>query len=259
MTATATAAGVKVGSWDAHTAVSRLRRALEGEGSPERAASEAAYLRSSRHHFGVNVPRCRALSRAWEQSLPDVDNTTLWDTLDLLWGDGSLEMSRCAVEIAIRRAAPTAESARRVDRWLREAETWALLDALAVDLLGRFLIADEHMIDPFLERWSTDDVFWVRRAALLAPIRQLRSGQPGFARFGRYADAQLDDREFFIRKAIGWVLREACKSMPDQVVDWVTPRVHRMSGLTFREATRRLPAADRDRLALLRQNPSPLH
>jgi 3-methyladenine DNA glycosylase AlkD len=53
----------------------------------------------------------------------------------------------------------------------------------------------------------------------------------------------LEEREFFIRKAIGWVLREAGKRQPDAVAAWLAPRTHRASGVTMREAVKYLPPA----------------
>jgi 3-methyladenine DNA glycosylase AlkD len=58
----------------------------------------------------------------------------------------------------------------------------------------------------------------------------------------------LDEKEFFIRKAIGWVLRETSKKRPERVRKYVASRMHRLSGVTFREAVRRLPAADQKAL-----------
>jgi len=58
----------------------------------------------------------------------------------------------------------------------------------------------------------------------------------------------LGDREFFIRKAIGWVLRDISRRRPDLVAAFIEMHRESMSGLTFREATRRLPASLRDRL-----------
>jgi 3-methyladenine DNA glycosylase AlkD len=54
----------------------------------------------------------------------------------------------------------------------------------------------------------------------------------------------LEEKEFFIRKAIGWVLREVGKRRPAEVVAWLAPRTHRASGVTMREAVKYLPAAD---------------
>jgi 3-methyladenine DNA glycosylase AlkD len=58
----------------------------------------------------------------------------------------------------------------------------------------------------------------------------------------------LDEKEFFIRKAIGWVLREVGKRRPAEVAPWLAPRTHRASGVTMREAVRYLAPDDRERL-----------
>ena len=60
----------------------------------------------------------------------------------------------------------------------------------------------------------------------------------------------LEEKEFFIRKAIGWVLREVGKRRPDEVSRWLRSRTHRASGVTMREATKYLPDADRERLMI---------
>jgi 3-methyladenine DNA glycosylase AlkD len=58
----------------------------------------------------------------------------------------------------------------------------------------------------------------------------------------------LEDKEFFIRKAIGWVLRETAKKRPDEVYRWIAPRTDRASGVTMREAVKYLDAARAERL-----------
>ena len=82
---------------------------------------------------------------------------------------------------------------------------------------------------------------------MLALLGPLRRGEGDFERFGRYADAMLDEKEFFIRKAIGWVLRETSKKRPDLVYEWIAPRTDRASGVTLREALKYLdPPSARD-------------
>jgi 3-methyladenine DNA glycosylase AlkD len=58
----------------------------------------------------------------------------------------------------------------------------------------------------------------------------------------------LEEREFFIRKAIGWVLREFGKIQPEQVYTWLAPRIARASGVTVREAVKYLPVERREAL-----------
>ena len=77
---------------------------------------------------------------------------------------------------------------------------------------------------------------------LVAPreLRPLRAGAD-MAPFLRRADAMLEEKEFFIRKAIGWVLRETARKRQAEVVAWIAPRTHRASGVTMREVVRHLP------------------
>lgn len=63
-------------------------------------------------------------------------------------------------------------------------------------------------------------------------------------RFFRYADQLLEEREFFIRKAIGWDLRDIGRKRPDLVRDWLSPRTDRVSGVTLREAVKYLAPGD---------------
>ena len=100
-----------------------------------------------------------------------------------------------------------------------------------------------------LDRWASDDDLWIRRSALLAHLEPLRAGGGDFARFGRYADQMLDEREFFIRKAIGWILRDTARKRPDLVFEWLLPRAARAAGLTVREAVK--PLAPEQREAIL--------
>lgn len=70
-------------------------------------------------------------------------------------------------------------------------------------------------------------------------------GEGDFERFAKYADAMLGDKEFFIRKAIGWVLRETAKKRPDLVFEWLLPRATQASAVTIREAIKPLPESQR--------------
>jgi 3-methyladenine DNA glycosylase AlkD len=134
-----------------------------------------------------------------------------------------------------------------IERLLRESRTWALVDGLAGDVVGAILTADPYVTTPVLDRWAEDADFWIRRSSLLAELRPLRAGAD-LAPFLRRADLMLDETEFFVRKAIGWVLREVAKRRPGEVVAWLAPRTHRASGVTMREAVKYLPGGEATRL-----------
>lgn len=76
----------------------------------------------------------------------------------------------------------------------------------------------------------------------------LRRGDGDRERFSRFADRMVDEREFFVREAIGWGLRDAGRARPDVVFSWLRPRVTRLSGVTLREAVKPLSPTQREQL-----------
>lgn len=235
----------------ASTLARDLERALRKAGEPQRAEQEKRYLRSELDHFGVRVPDLRRLTRltAKAKSLP---RSTVLAVAELLWARGVHELRVAAVEILVD-AGPqlTAADIGFVEKLIRSSNTWALVDPLAASVVGG-LVERFPKLNARLDRWVRDDDFWIRRSALLALLGPLRRGEGDFERFGRYADALLDEKEFFIRKAIGWVLRETSKRRPGLVYEWLAPRAARASGVTMREALRYLSPAQQTKLASAR-------
>ena len=226
-----------------------LDAALRDAGTPERAAQEKAYLKSSIEHYGVSVPAGRTVAKRFAKAHPDLDHDDLCALVDALWRVPVFERRRVAVELLelhVDRLGP--DDVPMLERLLRASGTWALVDEIAPSVVGP-LVVQHPELGATLDRWASDDDFWMRRAAMLALLLPLRAGGGDFERFGRYADALLDDTEFFIRKAIGWILRDTAKRRPDLVFDWLLPRAGRASGVTVREAVK--PLSDEQRAAAL--------
>jgi 3-methyladenine DNA glycosylase AlkD len=133
---------------------------------------------------------------------------------------------------------------RLLERLIRQSKTWAFVDELAIAIVGPLVERSPDVLG-VIDRWAADEDFWLRRSAMLALLRPLRRGGGDFRRFARYADRMLEEREFFIRKSIGWVLRETGKPKPEVVYAWLLPRAARASGVTVREAVKYLSSAQR--------------
>jgi 3-methyladenine DNA glycosylase AlkD len=226
---------------DVGATIVRIDTALRRAGDPGRAEQEQRYLKSELGHFGTSVP---AIRRVVKSVLADEGLCQRRDVIavaEALWARPVHECRMAAVELLdLRSDVLRASDLRLVERLIRESRTWALLDGLAASVAGR--LVDRHpQLSTTLDRWAADGDFWVRRAALLVHLIPLREGRGDFERFARYADAMLDEREFFIRKAIGWVLRDAARATPDRVYAWLLPRAGRASGVTVREAVKYLP------------------
>jgi 3-methyladenine DNA glycosylase AlkD len=219
---------------------------LRAAGTPERAEHERRYLKSELEHYGVTVFGIRCIALAARRP---ADRGELLTLVDALWARPVHECRRAAVELLERDVGLLeAGDLALIERLLRESRTWALVDDLAANVAGP-LVERRPELESTLDRWAADDDFWIRRSALLANLLALRRGEGDFERFGRYADAMLEEKEFFIRKAIGWVLRDTARKRPDLVFAWLEPRAGRASGVTVREAVK--PLSEGQRQAIL--------
>ena len=226
---------------------------LRDLGTPERAEQEKRYLKTDLTHYGVPVPAMRRAVKEALAEFPDLTRVELLRAVVALWSQPVYERRSAAVEMLVQRVKLLeAQDLALIERLLRESKTWALVDVLSVHIAGP-LVTRIPTLNDTLDRWATDEDFWVRRASMLSLLLALRKGGGDFDRFARYADAMLEEREFFIRKAIGWILRETGRKRPELVTKWLLPRAKRASGLTFREATRSLPEAQRDKLTGARE------
>ncbi|HEX7481030.1 MAG TPA: DNA alkylation repair protein [Polyangiales bacterium] len=226
----------------------RIERELGKVGEPERAEQEKRYLKSTLVHFGVSVPATRKLVHAaWRQS-GALTRADLLQTVELLWARGVYELRSAAVMLLEAHGELLqAADLPHIERLIRNSHTWALVDELAARVTGALVERFPRLLRT-LDRWAKDDDFWVRRSAMLALLLPLRRGEGAFERFARYADTMLEQEEFFIRKAIGWVLRETSKERPELVYRWLLPRAARASTVTLREAVKYLPAKQRTRV-----------
>ncbi len=213
--------------------------------NPARAPAEKAYLKSDLEFLGVGLPEMRRIVRAVKQQDGELNRQELLALVRALWKTPVFER-RMMVVLLLEAFQPLLQQPdiSLLERLIRQSKTWAFVDELAIAITGP-LVERSPALLLVLDRWATDADFWVRRSAMLALLRPLRRGRGDFPRFARYADRMLEDREFFIRKSIGWVLRETGKPQPDTVFAWLLPRASRASGITVREAVKYLSPAQR--------------
>jgi 3-methyladenine DNA glycosylase AlkD len=230
-----------------HDVADRLEAALRAVGTPRRAEGEKAYLRSDLEFTGTLVSVTRGEVRRLDTEL-GLDHDRLVELVEALWSKPVFERRLAAIMFLQRHPRLlSVGDLGLIERLVRESATWALVDYLAVDVLGRLVLADPTATTAAMDRWASDDDVWVRRSSLLCELRPIRRGA-SLDRFLARAEPMLEEREFFMSKAIGWVLREAGKRRPDEVAGWLGPRTHRASGVTMREAVKYLPSDDAERL-----------
>jgi 3-methyladenine DNA glycosylase AlkD len=226
-------------------AVAWLEKRFRDDGNSVRAAKERAYLKSELRFHGVTASQLKQAVAELDRAQPEID---LRATVDALYATDWFDLRSAGIALLDRRV----DELRAADAdWLlalaRRSGNWAQVDWLATRILGPVVEAHPKL-EAKLRRWARDSDFWVRRTALLALLLPLRRGGGNFALFAELAAPMLEEKEFFIRKAIGWVLREVAKKRPELTHGFLRQHRAKMSGLTFREGSRRLPARLRDSL-----------
>jgi 3-methyladenine DNA glycosylase AlkD len=224
----------------AATAAIAFFRGRLRNGSPERAAGTKAYLKSDLRFYGTDLPAIRDAVREYCRRHPEVTRRELRAIAESLYDTAVHELRAAAIGAADL-------------QWLiglvRRSNSWAYVDWIAPKVIGD-VIAREPATRRYLAIWAKDESFWVRRAALLAEHDALRAGGGDFALWSRLAAAMLDEREFFIGKAIGWVLREVSKKRPELAYGFLRTHRARVSRLSLQEGSKYLPAAHRKALGL---------
>lgn len=216
-----------------------LRQKFTALGSPERAQKQKAYLKSELTFLGVETPAIRAAAKEWTAANAAINRAQLGGFVKHLWKTNVHELRAVGIAILeLRRELFVAADLPLVEELLRQARSWAYVDWLAVHVAGD-LVARFPKLKKDLRRWAKDEDFWLRRAALLALLPALRTGEGDLGLLAELAVPMLPDQEFFIRKAIGWVLRETAKKQPAFVEQFVAEHGAAMSPLTRKEATKR--------------------
>ncbi|HEY6148656.1 MAG TPA: DNA alkylation repair protein, partial [Thermoanaerobaculia bacterium] len=181
---------------------------------------------------------------------PALDRRSLRSLIDGLFATDFHDLRSTGIAILERER----ELLRGTDLpWLielvRRSANWAHVDWLSTKVVGFVISAVRPGArSKILRSWARSPDLWTRRAALLAQLDELRAGRGDFALFAALAAPMLGEREFFIRKAIGWVLRDVSRKRPELAFDFLLRHRGQVSGLTFREGSRGLPAGLRAEL-----------
>ena len=111
---------------------------------------------------------------------------------------------------------------------------WDYVDPVAANQFGRLFSKEPDTTIAVLRTWSQDQNIWKRRTAMLAQLKFKE--RTDFALLTELIEPSIHEKKFFLRKAIGWVLREYSKTDPDAVIGYVNTNAERWSGLSKREA-----------------------
>ena len=225
-----------------HPLTAALRAGLAAAADPVRAKGAQAYMKSAMPFRGVASP---VQKRLWRTAFAAHPLTTFQDwerTVLELWRPAAFREERYAavglasdrryLDYRTRAAIPMLEEMIVTGAW------WDYVDALASHPLGDVLVSEPTRVSRLMRTWARGPDLWKRRAAILCQIRRKR--ETDLALLYDCIEPSLADREFFIRKAIGWALRAYAWTSPAEVQRYVKANRARLSPLSVREALKNL-------------------
>jgi 3-methyladenine DNA glycosylase AlkD len=216
----------------------RLTAAFEAAADPDRAVSMRAYMRDQFTFLGIPSPVQRTLAREVLAGLMPPTEADLGAVGLACWARDEREYQHFAcgwLRRHVRICSPAFIDTTR--HLIVKRSWWDTVDALAANVVGPLVTRHPPLVST-MDSWIRDENLWLARTALLHQLRYREATDA--ARLFEYCALRADHRDFFIRKAIGWALREYGKTAPDRVRAFVHTHERRLSPLSVREALKNL-------------------
>lgn len=207
--------------------------------NPDRAPQMQAYMKSAMPFLGVGLPAVRAVVKSAARAHPPGSVDELDATARTLWRAATHREHRyAAAALTGHRLANGAPALLPLyEEMIVTGAWWDHVDAVA-PRLRQLLLASPAETRPLLLTWSTAPDRWLRRSSIIAQLGA--KARTDIDLLTTVIDANADHCDFFVRKAIGWALRDYARTDPDWVRRFVAARVGTLSGLSRREATKHL-------------------
>ena len=221
-----------------------VRSVLSSVGDPDRALAQQAYMKSSMPYRGITAPELRSLLRPLlnDPALQPPDRGSWEAAVRELW-DGATHREE--------RYAATALSGHRAHRRWQDPDALALyrhlvvtgawwdhVDEVASQRVGPILLRHREEVTPLVLDWAQDDDLWLRRSAVISQLTF--RDRTDVALLRATIEPNLDDTSFWLRKAIGWALRQYARTDPGWVRATVEEYGDRLPRLSRREALNHL-------------------
>ncbi|MCB0397872.1 MAG: DNA alkylation repair protein [Flavobacteriales bacterium] len=220
-----------------HPYLTPLRQSFDAHRNSTNAVAMKAYMKGRYEYFGIKATDRRQLMRDFLSRYGLPERTEANAIIRELWSMPERELHYVAQEIAEKVYKKYEPGDLALLKYLATHNSWwDTVDFIASHLMGKFFKQHPHLTHKTCEQWLASDNMWLQRCVLLFQLKYKRDTDTALL-FD--AIRQLKDHpDFFIRKAIGWVLREYSKTDAAAVEDFLTQI--KLSNLSVREASKYL-------------------
>lgn len=220
------------------TFIHHLEQTFTKAANPNIATKQSAYLRDLYPFLGIKKPVQMQLEKEIFKQYPLKEPDQLEEVLFYLWKKEEREYQYTAMHLAKHyRKFSTATDLGIYEWMIRNKSWWDTVDEIASNLVGSLVIKYPELLK-MLDQWIEDPDLWIRRSALIFQLKWKEKTDE--KRLFNYCEQTMHEKEFFMRKAIGWALRQHSKIDPKTVAAFIHNNHTHLSPLSIREATKYL-------------------
>lgn len=213
--------------------------AFEENANADYAKQMQAYMKDNFTFYGINANPRRDLQKPYYAAFKALASHDATRVIDELWAQPKRECHMAVLDFA-------ALIVKKTDlTWLPYWEGkitsnswWDTVDCIAPNFIGPLLVNNIEMQRKFAYKWMESEYMWLQRAAIIFQLKYKTKTNKEL--LAEMVLARADSKEFFIKKAGGWALREYGKTNPLWVSEFINEYKDVLSNLTIKEGSRRL-------------------
>lgn len=218
-----------------NTFIQTLQAEFEENANPKIALEQKAYMQNQFEYYGIKSPQRREITKPFldKKFLPK--KSELEKYVKTLWQKPERDYQYFAQELAFKYIKELDKTDIELFEFMVTNKSWwDTIDFVAPKLIHAYFKTYPKERDAYIKKWIASENIWLQRSALIFQLKDKENIDTDLLTF--IIHSLLGSKEFFINKAIGWILREYSKTNPNWVIDFV--EMNELSNLSRREALR---------------------
>ena len=221
---------------NAHTYYIELDRRFEALSVEETAIPMKKYMRNQFEFYGIKSPHRKKAISLFKKEYGQLSNMEMEKFAHLCWEHPNREMQYSCMELLDKEKELTKDRIELYEWMVLRKSWWDSIDFIAPSLMGRYFQIFPEMRNQKTLEYVNSNELWLQRSALIFQLKYKE--KTDLSLLFQYVEMLSSHPDFFIRKAIGWSLRQAGKTFPKEIRDFVQKT--ELSNLSRREALKRL-------------------
>jgi 3-methyladenine DNA glycosylase AlkD len=223
------------------TYLKTLQSEFEIHSNPKIAAQQKAYMRNQFEYFGIKTPQRREIQKPFlsKEFLPKKSELT--EIVKILWQKPQRDYQHFAQELVFKyKKELEKKDIELFEFMIMNKSWWDTIDFIAPKLVNQYFKAFPEERDIYIRKWLDSENIWLQRSAILFQLKDKEKIDTHLLTsiIQSLISSETASKEFFINKAIGWILREYSRTNPNWVIDFVEKNESQLSNLSKREALR---------------------